>query len=311
LLSVGELIRRHVQHALLITAAVTALASIASAADLPARAPVYKAAPVVVAPSWTGFYVGVTAGYAWAHDNSVNSVGTPVFANPLSQPGSGVSLANAVTGVTTGIPGSKANGFIGGGQFGYNYQFNNIVVGIETDIQGLSGRGSGATANSVQLLPGFAGNFVNSGLTATNSVNWLGTLRGRLGFTITPSLLVYGTGGLAYGGVSSSTTIGQVLTGPAATGVNGPYGSSASISQTRAGWALGAGGEWMFTRNWSAKIEYLHYDLGSVSYGSTLSNIVVPPGGVIPVGSTFYTLGAASSTHFGGDIVRVGVNYKF
>jgi outer membrane immunogenic protein len=279
----------------------------ALAADMP-----LKALPPAPAPawSWTGFYIGGNAGYAWSQNDSVGSVGAPIFANPLSLAGTTASLAASVAGVTTNIPGSNAGGFIGGGQVGYNYQFNNkYVVGIEADIQGISGRSSGTTANSVPLV-GFAA-AANTTLAATNSVNWLGTLRGRLGFTVVPNLLVYGTGGLAYGGANSSTTIGQALVGPGAATVTGPYGSFASISQTRVGWTVGAGAEWMITGNWSAKLEYLYYDLGRVSYGGTMSNIVVPPGGAVPTGGVFYTLGATSSTRYIGDIIRVGLNYHF
>jgi outer membrane immunogenic protein len=280
----------------------------ALAADMPLNAPPPAPAP---AWSWTGFYIGGNAGYAWSQNNSVNSVGTPIFANPLA-PGTAAGLAASVAGVTTNIPGSNAGGFIGGGQAGYNYQFNNVVGGIEADIQVLSRRSSGTIATSVPT-PAFPGNSVNTALTATNSVNWLGTFRGRLGVTFpTPSVLVYGTGGLAYGGVNSSTTIGQVWTGNASVAtVNGPYGSVASSSQTRVGWTVGAGAEWMITGKWSAKLEYLYYDLGSVSYGSTLSNIVLPPGGLVPTGGVFYTLGATSSTRISGDIIRVGLNYHF
>jgi outer membrane immunogenic protein len=285
----------------------------ASAADM-APAPVYtKAPPPVVAPvyNWTGFYVGGNVGGNWMESNSVNSVGTPIFANPLSTTTTSAALAAAVAGVTTPIAVGNASGFIGGAQAGYNYQSNRFVAGIETDIQGLSGRSAGNVATAVALAPPFNANTVNTTLAVDRSVQWLGTLRGRLGITATPSLLLYGTGGLAYGGVRSDTSITQALNGAGAATVNAPYGSSAGLSETRVGWTAGAGAEWMLTGNWTAKLEYLHYDLGSDSYGSTLSNIVVPPGGAVPTGAAFYTLGARSSTSFRGDIVRVGVNYKF
>ena len=273
------------------------IAGPAMAADLAAPA------VVVVPASWTGLYVGVNAGYAWSQNNPVDSVGTPNFANPFLL-ASTAGLAASVAGVTTSVPVGKSNGFIGGGQIGYNYQFNNIVAGIETDFQGLSSRGSGTTANTLPF-PGFPGNVDNTTLTASKSVNWLGTLRGQLGFTITPAVLIYGTGGLASGGVRSSTAIGQQLVGPEMVFINDPYGSVASIGQARVGWAAGAGAAWLVAANWNAKIEYLHYDLGSVTYTGTMSNIAVPPGG------TFYNLGATSSTRFSGDIIRVGLNYKF
>jgi outer membrane immunogenic protein len=76
------------------------------------------------------------------------------------------------------------------------------------------------------------------------------------------------------------------------------------LSETRVGWTVGAGGEWMFTSNWSAKLEYLHYDLGSANYGTPVSNVAQTLGPI-------FTLGQSSSTNFRGDIVRVGLNYKF
>jgi len=279
----------------------------AHAADMAVKAPPI-AAPVW---NWTGFYVGFNVGGAWTGNNDVNSVGTPIFANPLVPGTTAFVLANSVTGVTTNIPLGRGSGFIGGAQAGYDWQFKSGVVGIEADIQGLSARQSSALVLTTVPLTLAPGNSVNSSLSATNNVDWLGTVRGRLGLLAKPSLLLYATGGLAYGDVRSSTTINQALVGPSTATVNAPYGSVASNSQTRAGWAAGVGGEWKFAPKWSAKIEYLHYDLGTVSYGGTLSNVVVPPGGVVPTGGVFYTLGATSSTRFSGDIVRVGVNYSF
>jgi outer membrane immunogenic protein len=212
-----------------------------------------------------------------------------------------------VAGATSIIPVGNANGFIGGSQVGYNFQTNYFVYGIEADIQGLSGRGSGTTSN-IAGIAGFPGTNVNSTLTATESVQWLGTVRGRLGYTVTPSVLVYGTAGLAYGEVSSSAAIGQQITGPAAAGATGPYASAVSISSTRTGWTAGGGAEWLINRNWTAKLEYLHYDLGSASYSSSMSNLAV---GVVPVGTLLYTVGTTYSTKFAGDIVRPGINYKF
>jgi outer membrane immunogenic protein len=280
--------------------------SIASAADMPLKAP---PAPPVAAPSWSGWYVGLNAGYGWNSD-SVNVVGTPLFANPLALAGTVPSLAAAVAS-TTGSFSEHSKGFIGGGQIGYNKQFNQFVVGLETDIQGASIRGSSTVAGPTVGLVGFAGNSAQTTLSLSNKLNYLGTLRGDLGVTVTPTVLVYGTGGLAYGGVNSNTTVAQALVGPATGTVNVPYGTSAGFSGTRAGWTAGAGLAWMLPANWSAKVEYLYYDLGNVSYGGTMSNIVAPPGGAVPTGATFYTLGVGSSTRFNGNIVRVGLNYKF
>jgi outer membrane immunogenic protein len=282
------------------TLLIAASLSKASAADMPLKAPPAPAAPVWV---WTGFYGGVNAGGEWPENNSVNTLGSLPFLNPVIAAAAGPA---AVAGATANIPGSRAAGFIGGVQVGYNYQVNNFVAGVETDIQWLSGRSSATVANVVPIT-GFAA-ADNTTLMATNSVDWLGTLRGRLGVTVTPSLLVYGAGGLAYGEVKSSTTINQAITGPAAGGANGPYASFSSISQIRTGWTAGAGAELMLSSNWSAKFEYLYYDLGSVSYNGAMTNLAV---GVVPVGTPLYTVGVNSSTSYRGNIARFGLNYKF
>jgi outer membrane immunogenic protein len=113
---------------------------------------------------------------------------------------------------------------------------------------------------------------------------------------VTPDLLLYGTGGLAYGRVKASANV-QID--------NPPFLDSwpASISSTKTGWAAGAGAEWMFARNWSAKIEYLHIDLGSSS--ATAIDVVAPPGEVPLSTTTTYSW----KHHY--DTLRVGVNYHF
>jgi outer membrane immunogenic protein len=277
----------------------------ASAADL---ASVYtKAPPIEVAPAcvWCGWYVGGNVGYAGSESTSVNS--SAVVTTP-GNIGQGIAPA-AAAGLTTGIPVGSQKGIIGGGQFGYNFQSGRFVAGFEADIQGLSGRASGTSVTSVPIPVLGPGNNANATLTATNSVNWLGTVRGRIGLAVEPNFLIYGTGGLAYGGVNSSTGINQAFSGEGALGFNGTFPASGNLSETRVGWTVGAGGEWMFTSNWSAKLEYLHYDLGSANYGTPVNNFST--GAVAPVGTLLYTLGQNSSTNFRGDIVRVGLNYKF
>src|SRR5580693_4542011 len=279
----------------------------ASAADM-APAPVYtKGPPIEVAPScvWCGFYVGGNVGYAQSESTSVNS--SAVVTNPGFIGGGIPSIpAAAAAGLTTGIPVGSQKGIIGGGQFGYNFQSGRFVAGFEADIQGLSGRATGTSVTAFSaagILPGSAT------LTAANSVSWLGTVRGRIGIAVVPNFLIYGTGGLAYGGVNSSTGINQAFSGAdaAVLGLNSTSLASGNFSETRVGWTVGAGGEWMFTSNWSAKLEYLHYDLGSANYGTTVNNFA----GVPIAGTLLYTLGQSSSTNFRGDIVRVGLNYKF
>jgi outer membrane immunogenic protein len=277
----------------------------ASAADM-APAPLYtKAPPIEVTPAcvWCGFYVGGNVGYAGSESTSVNSSAVVTNPGPLGGEVSPTFPAGAAAALTTGIPVGSRNGIIGGGQFGYNFQSGRFVAGFETDIQGLSGRATGTSVTAVPVSD-FIGTNANATLTATNSVNWLGTVRGRIGIAAAPNFLIYGTGGLAYGGVDSSTGINQAFSGllkgnPIATNTSL---ASGNFAETRVGWTVGAGGEWMFTSNWSAKLEYLHYDLGGANYGTTVNSSVLG----LP-----FTLGQSSSTNFRGDIVRVGLNYKF
>jgi outer membrane immunogenic protein len=116
-------------------------------------------------------------------------------------------------------------------------------------------------------------------------------VRGRLGGAVTPDLLIYGTGGLAYGHVGSSANYVE----PGAP----PFAAPASISKIKVGWTAGAGAEWMFARNWSAKLEYLYLDLGS---DSAIGSFAPPVDPRLKVGYTWHTQ---------ENITRVGVNYHF
>ena len=168
--------------------------------------------------------------------------------------------------------GAKQSGFIGGGQVGYNWQVGSWLYGVETDFQGLTKDVNGSIATVNSGVPGFPGEAFTSTTSVSKSLDYFGTLRARFGYLLTPGFLVYGTGGLAYGGVHASTSISQ-----ADTGIVGAawerWGTvrAASISQTRAGWTAGAGVEMQLGPRWTAKAEYLYYDLGSVSYGQNLA----------------------------------------
>jgi opacity protein-like surface antigen len=186
----------------------------------------------------------------WGESKETN----PVFDGGFLVPSPVLAAAAGATGT---IPVSNS-GFVGGGQIGYNYQFNNfLLAGIEADIQGLSARDAEPVATVVTAAT------AQTTLYSAKALNWLGTVRGWLGVTIAPALVIYATGGLAYGAASDETTISQGITTCAACAFSG---INNSVSQIRTGWAGGGGGEWMFSHDWSLKAEYLYYDLGSVSY---------------------------------------------
>jgi outer membrane immunogenic protein len=292
---------------LLATAALSVLAAPAMAADMaPAPAPVYKApVPVPIVYGWTGWYAGANLGGAWSNDPVTVSTSNVSFCPAPGCTGALATSRIAAQGSSGSFGGNKT-GVIGGGQIGYNWQVSPAwVAGLETDFQGLSGSGSFNGGGGTIGLPGFPGAGVTTnGLAVTKQTDWMGTVRARFGYLVSPNLLVYGTGGLAYGDAKSSTSVSQSLVG--FIGVAPDYGSAASVSGTRAGWTAGGGLEWMIFPRWSVKAEYLHYDLGSVTYNGTLG----PANTAAPFGNYFVN-NVASTTRFDGDIVRAGVNYHW
>lgn len=269
----------------------------ANAADLPSRkAP--PPAPITPEPValWTGFYVGLNAGGTFGGSQSANlSAGDLLDAGPV-----GAIPGAAFAASASNFASLNNGGFIGGGQVGYNYQFNrNFVVGVEADIQGVTGSGS-ATVVGVGLEPVTGATPVTT-TQIQKSLDYLGTVRGRVGYLFMPTLLLYATGGLAYGGANFSANM--VSLDP--TNNFGPGFGSSSYSDTLVGWTVGGGVEWMFIPNWSAKLEYLYYDLGS----ATTPGAFVA--GANPAGALQWAYGSTASTRFNGNVIRAGVNYHF
>jgi outer membrane immunogenic protein len=257
---------------IVLAAALVALGSASAlAADLPAHG-YNKASAMAPVGNWSGLYIGGNVGYGWGNGS------TGIL--PLKNLDKGDIFP-------TSTLDSRLKGVFGGAQIGYNWQIGSIVTGLEADIQS-SGIRDSARAALVNLAQ------VPLDITASTSseLSWFGTVRGRLGVTVTPDLLLYGTGGLAYGQVKDSANV--QLNDP-------PFLDTwpASISSTKTGWAAGAGAEWMFARNWSAKVEYLHIDLGSSS--ATAIDIAARE----PFATTTY------SWNHRYDTLRVGVNYHF
>ncbi len=254
----------------LITAVSTiALTQIASAADLSYR-PLLRPEPVI---SWTGFYVGLNAGGAWG-TQCVDFSGDPT------------TLAAIGRGQLPAAAACNPSGFIGGGQVGYNYAVGPFVFGIEADWQWSDVKASESVSTNI------GGGFFPFVTTAEQKMDFIGTVRPRLGFTWSSVVLFYATGGLAYGDVKVSSS---VQSQPGCPGFCG----AASDSDLKVGWTAGAGAEWKFAPNWSAKIEYLYYDLGRITqtYSDSLGRF---PG-------TF----VSTETKLTGNIARVGVNYQF
>jgi outer membrane immunogenic protein len=258
--------------------AAIAIITSASAADLPPRPP---APAPVMAPvwNWNGFYIGVNGGYSWGRaSRDVN------FFNPLN----GLLIASGSGG------GRNMDGGLFGGQIGYNWQTSNWVFGIETDAQWTGQKGS------TNVLCAVAGCFPTAvvpgagvGASLTDKLEWFGTFRGRVGVAVVPSVLLYATGGAAYGTLKTDLD----LSGFTAAGV--PVFVSGSTSNTKFGWTVGGGIEAMFAPNWSGKLEYLYVDLGSIS-----NSVVLPTAAGFP-------LGANVTTRVTDNIFRAGINYHF
>jgi outer membrane immunogenic protein len=251
--------------------------SAASAADMPVKAP-----PIVlVIWTWTGFYIGGNVGGAW-NDTRDDVYPTGCF---LTNVACGGGTANPQRSDSVRLNGS---GFTGGLQAGYNWQRDRIVWGIEGDINYL-GINDGSSIDRPVAAP-LVGTFIHS---ETDKMSWLGTFRGRVGVTATPSFLLYGTGGLAFGQVKSVTAISFTTTTDAYAG---------ALDDTKVGWTLGVGGEWIVAPKWSIKAEYLYVDLGKAGYNNACFTAVCT--GFAPPPSYQTDLRVREN------IVRVGLNYK-
>jgi outer membrane immunogenic protein len=236
--------------AIFAAAASVLMAGTAIAADLPS----YKAPPPPPPPpvmTWTGLYGGLNFGVGFYAGNSSNAWGAG----------------------WNNHGGSRA-GVVGGGQIGYNFQVTPMfVIGAEADFQGTS-VGSGAGGNSWGWLFGLPP-------VTTATLNWFGTVRGRAGVTLLNSkILVYGTGGFAYGEVQR----------------NGWWNQNSAV---QTGWTAGGGAEWMVIPNWSLKLEYLYTQISGT--GNNNGGWFFNPG---------WGLNSTNNrTRF--HTIRAGVNYHF
>lgn len=211
------------------------------AADLPPappRAPVTYMPVVVPAYNWSGFYVGLNGGYGFGTSNWT-----------VSAPCAPCTTGNF-----------NVDGFMAGGTIGFNYEVNSWVFGVEGDFDW-------------QNLRGFA-NSVTTCISCDTSSEWIGTLRGRVGYAF-DRVLVYGTGG------------------GAVTDIRASFATLPWQSSTELGWTAGGGVEAAFADSWTAKVEYLFADFQN---------------GTCNVASCGT---AISSVKLDESMVRVGVNYKF
>jgi outer membrane immunogenic protein len=233
-------------------------ASAAGAADMAVKAP---PVPVVALYSWTGCYIGVEGGGSWGRARSTSN-------------GTNNGVPNGTAGVVK-VESDLSGGLIGG-TLGCNYQVNRWVFGIEGD-----GSWSGETGSSFLIPPTFVNLFKED-----ISQSWMTTIRGRIGYAVTPTVLLYGTAGGAFADLNihefNPSVVGASFIG-------------ATETHQFSGWTAGAGVEWGFAPHWSAKVEYLYMDLGRQNYFATTATGCC----------TF------QSTHLTDNIVRAGINYRF
>jgi len=269
----------------------------ALAADLPSR----KAAPVPpsIAYNWSGLYGGLNIGYGWSA--GVEQFGTTLFRNNLLDP----TLVQ-IGGPSWSAP-SSFGGVTGGGEIGYNFQFSPMfVAGIEADIQGADMNGQ---RNAIGYYPEIPNPLSPDGITSASTgyahtatyVNWWGTVRGRMGvlpISSCSNLMVFATGGLAYGGVNSFNSLNTEVEPHLGAGI-----AHFNNYSTRVGWTAGAGVEWspLAFPAWSLRVEYLYTDLGTTLGAATGVGITHP--------AFVNALMATNAYRF--NVVRVGLNWHF
>jgi outer membrane immunogenic protein len=254
----------HMKRLALISAAAISLAvaHTALAADLGA-API-ETAPAAVAPTWSGFYLGVNGGGGWSHLGVSTTAAGPlvgVFGNP-------------------GSLGTTLSGTVFGGQLGYNWQAGNWVLGFEGDFDT-----AGMSGAQQSVFPGLAGG--QDSIQVHEKINWLATVRGRLGYVWGPMLL-YVTGGGAWSSFGSTVLLNE--------GFNG-VSTGGSFNDQRTGWTAGAGYEWMLAPNWVGRAEYLYYRLSDNNHSY-----------IVPSGLGAVTLNTNS---LNVNVIRLGLSYKF
>jgi outer membrane immunogenic protein len=235
--------------------------------------PMLYKAPVEAPWTWAGYYLGLNFGYSWGKSRT-----DAFFDDTL---GGGGTFATSSS--------FALNGAAWGAQTGYNWQFGNWLVGVESDVQLTAQRG-----NPAFMCPDTTCNPNGpevAGFDQNQHLEWFATLRGRIGATVTPDALVYVTGGAAVGGFKTAGNVAAFDPDGA------PATSAFSSISIKPGWTIGAGIEGHLAGNWTGKIEYLYVDFGSISASSNNQQNI--------------TLVNSFNSRITDNVVRVGVNYKF
>lgn len=261
------------------------LTTLAGPEALPSGKEMKQLAPAPVPTcdySWTGFYLGMNVGYGWGNADTrfepLPDAPTFFLLEPQTHD-------------------AEPDGVIGGGQIGFNYQWKWLVLGAEADFQGSDMEGTKTVSPIVPFLTGSPAS--DSFLFTRERTDWFGTFRGRIGFAPWCRVLIYGTGGLAYGNVHySADTIWDFLPPSPQPDV---LTHRASFNETNVGWTAGGGLEFALSHHWSLRAEYLYYDLGD--HGRTALELF--NGAPSPPFAVHYNWETTAN------IVRGGVNFKF
>jgi outer membrane immunogenic protein len=229
-------------------AVATFIAVPAIAADLPVKAPAYRAPPPVEVYGWTGLYIGGSVGARLANANWTTT-----------------SISGFPTDLTTAQTSFRSTSFRGGGYLGYNWQLSQQwVAGFEVDgaWANNSRTNGGIPGTFGPTIAGFGGPGAAFGDFSQVKETWDASARGRLGFLVTPTLLLYGTGGVSF--IHREVTAS--CTGPAGPVSWCTTARSETYSQNKVGWTAGAGLETMWGPNWLARAEYRYAQYGGESH---------------------------------------------
>ena len=276
----------------LILVAVCCAPSAALAADFGAPPAPYN---------WTGVYFGVNAGLGWDNTktkysySSTAATAPPGFEDVFGPGGPGPLNVLGDTAVQSAIDigylpvslGDSSNTFGAlGVQFGYNYQMQQMVVGVEADLDWAGG------VRSTDFVAPPNGIITNVGHQKAG-LQWLSAARLRAGYAFDRTL-IFATGGLAFGGVTAESSASQF------DGANTDL-FAGSASGTKVGYALGGGVEYAFAANMSMKAEYLYYDLGTANYAVAAANTIAQGEG----------LAVNASQRLDGSLARIGLNFRY
>jgi len=246
------------------------LAIAATSATQAKDRPRAAAKPMIVAVDhWSGPYVGLVAGLAEGRTTALSTVACPpngFLCDPVHYPENGSLLGATASGPQSG------HAFTAGVAAGYQWHRDSFVYGLEGDISALplslSRGGSASSLNLGLVNPGPVP--VVATVSATAAIDWLATLRGRLGFLASPDVLIYATGGLALTEISvgNAYTDNWVFNG-------GAVGNS-KVRSSVAGYVVGAGAEWAIGQGWALRAEYLHVDFGAQTTSGMVTVVQVP-----------------------------------